>query len=614
MNLRWTTWLWIWGAIAVLVAGAAVLLALQGAPTAARIVGYTGFALWAGWLGFGLWRWREVLWVARVSWFVIATVAAGLVAQIGMDMGWPGLVTVVVGGYLMAAAFILGLVAIRFALSPGHPITSVARTLVDEAVRMKVAVIFIVALVLMLPLIPVLTDGEQMLRYRLQTLLTWSMMATAVLLGLMTIFLSVATITNEVSNRQIFLTLTKPLGRGQYLAGKWLGIALLNLLLVGVCGGGIYVFTMLLAQQPAGDAYDARAVHQEVLTARRTVSPQPTDPEALQREFERQLRRGIELEPHRYGEPGATLTSQQRRERENLQSQIRRQWRTLDARERTTYVFDELAEAQRRGGEVQFRLKPEVGGQAEDGYVRMLMEVNGRRYQQTAERPLVELVAGTSHVLQIPTEVIEEGRLAITLHNVALPDPADPRREIEQPSINLSADDAMQLLYAVGTFEANLARALVLVWLHLCFLAALGLAAGTFLSFPSASLLSLTVYVIGATTGYIQSSLDSYAHMQEDLGALEKALALPMGVVEHLLGGEIGDALRMFVRMIGEAAMALVPSLSWFDPTTRIADGRIISVLVVGEGVLWMGVIWGGTAALIGWLIFRRRELAQVTV
>lgn len=612
MELRWTTWLIVWIVIAAASAGLAGLLWMQEASELARAVWFTGNVLWAGWLFFGLWRWRDMLWVARVAWFVILTVAVAMVLQVALDAGWRSFATGLGGAYLMAVGFVVGLMLIRLALSPGWAVTGVARTLIDEAVRMKVAVVFIVALVLLVPMLPVMMDGEQMLKYRLQTFLMWSTMATAVLLALMTVFLSVATITNEVSKRQIFLTLTKPVGRGQYLLGKWLGVALLNLLLVSVCGGGIYVFTMMLSQQPANDPADARAVQQEVLTARHAMSPTPADPGALRREFERQLERSRQHAPHQYGQPGAPLEATPQAQRDALERRVMRQWRTLDSRERTTYVFSGLERARDLGPSVQFRLKPDAQRLEDEqrGFVYLFMVVNDRPYQQT---PL-HLAANTAHVLQIPTEVIEDGRLAITLYNVTLPDGRG--RERGQGSVYFNPDDGLQLLYTVGSFETNLVRAMVLVWLHLCFLAALGLAAGSFLSFPSACLLSLTIYIAGAMTGYIRTSLDEYGFLPggAEMTPIQKVFFVPQAIYGHAVHGQFNEAAKLVVRMCGEAAMALVPSLSWFDPTAHLADGLVITNDMVGQGVLWMGLIWGGVVALLGWVIFRRRELAQVTV
>ena len=45
-----------------------------------------------------------------------------------------------------------------------------------------------------------------------------------------------------------------------------------------------------------------------------------------------------------------------------------------------------------------------------------------------------------------------------------------------------------------------------------------------------------------------------------------------------------------------------------------VADGRPVPPGMVAHAVIWSGGVWTGFVGLIGWLIFRGRELARVTV
>ncbi len=60
----------------------------------------------------------------------------------------------------MAVLFIVGLELLRLAFSPGWGVLGVARTLVDEAIRMKMALIFVIMLLLFVPLLPFILGGE----------------------------------------------------------------------------------------------------------------------------------------------------------------------------------------------------------------------------------------------------------------------------------------------------------------------------------------------------------------------------------------------------------------------------------------------------------------------
>ncbi|MFW6059723.1 MAG: ABC transporter permease [Phycisphaeraceae bacterium] len=612
MKLRWTTWLFIWLAIGVCGGGFTALLAFQGATTAARVVAVIANLAFAGWLIFGLWHWRDILWVGRLAWVVIATILVGFFLQVALDMGWTGAAMGVGGAYGMTVGFIVGLMLIRLVLSPAFRVTAVARTLVDEAIRMKVALVFIVAMLLLVPMLPLMMDAEQMLKYRIQTFLAWSTISTGVLLALMTIFLAVGTITSEINRRQIFVTMTKPLARWQYLAGKWLGIALLNALLVAVAGGGIYTFTTLLARQAARSGDDRRAVQSEVLTARESTAPHPTSSELLQRQFEQRLHYLQRQAPAEYGEAGTPASELPANVQREVRQYILRQWYTLDPRENVTYVFHELERARDLGGTVQLRLKPELGDGG-SGFAYLDIRVNDRQFLPRGESAYWELASETYHVLAVPAQWIDDdGVLRVTLRNPPMVDAAG--NEHEQSSIRFNTDDGLQLLYRINSFEANLVRSLALVWLHLCFLAILGLTAGAVLSFPAASLLSLVVYVVGVLSGYLRESLDQYAAFPSNRESLfQQIVAVPQTLWEQLSRGELAEALRMIIRLVGEGTMLLIPTLSTYDPTPFISDGLAITGRMMLDGAGMMG-LWSLVVAAIGWALFHYRELARVTV
>src|SRR5690606_10064113 len=145
----------IWWAVllaaAVIGQGLAMLLRLQGLAMAGDVLAWLGALFCWGWVFYGLFRWRESPVVRKVTFVVLATLAWTVGAAIMLTAGSTGGLIAVFGMYVMGLAFFLGLQGLRLLLAPGHPILGVARTLVDEAVRMKLPLVFIVALVLFVP-------------------------------------------------------------------------------------------------------------------------------------------------------------------------------------------------------------------------------------------------------------------------------------------------------------------------------------------------------------------------------------------------------------------------------------------------------------------------------
>ena len=76
-------------------------------------------------------------------------------------------------------------------------------------------------------------------------------------------------------------------------------------------------------------------------------------------------------------------------------------------------------------------------------------------------------------------------------------------------SISFDAD-GIKILYRVGNFEPNFLRAILVLWIKLAFLAAIGISVATFLSFPVAALVTFTVFASGVMAPWLAESLLLY--------------------------------------------------------------------------------------------------------
>ena len=130
-------------------------------------------------------------------------------------------------------------------------------------------------------------------------------------------------------------------------------------------------------------------------------------------------------------------------------------------------------------------------------------------------------------------------------------------------------------------------------WLRLGFLAMLGLACATFLSFPVAALLSLTVLSVALSSGFVVESLGYYS--------------------ENAPSAELGQA----TSPLRAAALFLAKGLAdygRFGVSEQVVDGRRVPWPDVLACAGWIGLLWTGLAGAAGWLVFRRRELGRVQV
>jgi ABC-type transport system involved in multi-copper enzyme maturation permease subunit len=120
----------------------------------------------------------------------------------------------------------------------------VARHTFQESLRTRVLVVFLIVLVVCVLAVGLLmvskgdtfaaSHGEGTLKSRIQTFLSYSTGLTELLLGLVTIFLATGMVSSDIYRKQIFTVVTKPLPRWQYVLGRWLGLVMLNALLLKI--------------------------------------------------------------------------------------------------------------------------------------------------------------------------------------------------------------------------------------------------------------------------------------------------------------------------------------------------------------------------------------------
>ena len=510
----------------------------------------------------------------------------------------------------MALGFVIGLWLIRTLLSAGFPVFGVARTVIDEAVRMKVVLVLIIGLAMIVPVLPFVLDPKELLKYRVQFFLTWTLSGASVLLSLMTLFLACGTICNELDRKQIFLTLTKPISRGQYLLGKWLGIALLDLLLIVVVGVGIYTFTNMLRLQSERDETDRFAVERQVLVAREVVDAQPPVSMDLSILFDKRLAQyqAEHSELNKDHQPGPRTVRA-------VQQAVLAKWHTIAPMDAKRFVFNGLNQAKGYTDWVQLRFRPQSSLPPPGGRVHLAIWINGRPYPVSKETGLhtTTVVADNHfHVIDFPvTAASQNGTLEVRIANVNLTNP----RATFPSSISFTPGEGLSMLYQVGQFGPNLVRSLGLIWVRLSFLAMLGLMAGSFLGFPVACLLGVLVFVAATANTYLLEAMEHYVRFPtHDMSWWDRLIWVPREFFNLLVSGDVWGAIKIIVRLMGNTFVMLIPSFSDYNPVPRLADGRVISYGLVWNAVLRVGLIWTGFCAFVGWMVFRSRELARVTV
>ncbi len=605
---RWSLWLVIYVVATALSMGVSYLLFKQ------EMAGWA--LLWRGvlglfvliWLTRGVMTFYELPWVRRFGMVMLSLELALIPGSIAWITGHYGLMTGVGGVWLMAATFGVGLFVIRLLLLPGIAVFGVARTLIDEAIRMKIALVFIMGVLLVTPMLPFLLDAGERLNYRMEFFLVWSLGITSLMLSAMTVFLACGTITNDLSQKHVFMTLAKPVGRAQYLFGKWLGIALLNLLLLTVAGAGIYTFARYMQMQPARDAQDRFVADYGILVARRAVPPLPPESMNLNQQVEDRIAKLQQQDPDQYGGDLSVA------EFNAVRGKIVQQWHTLGTRDTQTFVFTDLLPAKSIDAPLQLRFKPQSVRTPPGELVKLAFWFNGRPWPTYEGRHYNpgQIVDDTYHVFDLSPSIISaDGVLEVRIQNVNL----DVPDATWDSSVSFTPGSGLELLYRVGSFGPNLTRTLLITWVRLMFLATLGLAAGTFLGFPVACVLTLMVYFTAVASGYITESLENFVGLGASAMPMwDRILWFPKTFFARLAEGEIWSAIKIPIRMLGQTFVWITPAFSSYNPTPLVSDGRVVPTSMVLGAMLKIGVVWSGIVGVLGYVIFRKRELARVIV
>ncbi|TVQ33312.1 MAG: hypothetical protein EA376_02965 [Phycisphaeraceae bacterium] len=495
------------------------------------------------------------------------------------------------GVIILTASFTVLMQALRTALSGGTPIIAIARNVVNEAVRMKISLIFIVLLILLLAALPGLLDEAQPLRNRVRSFMQYGVSGAFWTLALMTLFFSAATIAFEQRDRIIWQTMSKPVRHAEYILGKWVGVMAINAVLLSVSASGVFLFTEYMRNQPAigeerpfvnadGSANPTRdrlLLHSEVLVARVGVEPEPPEirREDVEQSVERAIREGLERDAELADSP--RQLDQLRRRIEQEQMEIwHRQARSVEPGQARRYVFTGLEQAKQRGSPLTLRYKVDAGSNDPTVIYRITFIISGVELVQ-------ETALGVVHTIPIrPGAISDDGVVVIDVINADI-----HTRQVNQFTITFPPGD-LELLYARSGYEANFFRVMFVLWVKLGFVAAIAIAGATFLSFPVACLLAILALFAGETAGFLREALIEFP-LLDNAGNID-LVSIPMN-------------------LIARPVAWLFSTYNELRPMQELVDGRLVSWSAMLKSIMVM-LLWIFLSLLTGWAIFRKRELA----
>ncbi|MDF1810175.1 MAG: hypothetical protein P1U42_10825 [Phycisphaerales bacterium] len=540
-----------------------------------------------------------------------------LVVWMGLGLVYPALVVVAVGLFyfmqgsslevfasiavgmiILTLSFMVLLRGSSIALSSSRPIPAIARNVLAEAVRMKISLIFIIILFFVLAAMPMLMNEDQALRYRVQLFLKYASGFTFLFVALLVVFFGAATVTYEQREKVIWQTMTKPVAAWQYLLGKWLGVVTLAAVLLTVSATGVFLFTEYLRNQPAigevaayqaGDGSDITEdrlnLETQVLTSRESVRPSLpfsiNDPI-----FENALEARIRQET--ISNPGYNPDPSERAALKNkiFQDEIT-EYLSIDpnAEKYEEFVFYGLGKAKKQNLPLSLRYKIDAEGNRPDIFYILTFA-----FDDGTVLPPRRTGLGFSHTMTLSPEFINSnGEVRLQIINGQLLAAADGNFDV-QTNINTFTipPDGLEISYTVSGYRSNFVRVFIVLWVKLAMLAMLAVWASTFASFPVACLIAGGLFFIGQMSGFVQDALPGWGKVNNS-----------------------GDPsiYRTLIYYFADWISSIFRVYNDLRPTSRLADGEVLSWSSVTRGMMALGTICT-VFYLLGVLIFRRRQLA----
>ena len=457
-------------------------------------------------------------------------------------------------------------------------IWAVATNTIRQALRMKVAAIFIVLLLVLLPTMGLTATGDGTLKGRLQTFVSYGLSLTSLLLSLLTIIVSIYAITSDIEQRQIYTVVTKPIRRYQIILGKVLGVLVLDVALLSLFAGIVFGVTSLLPRFVNASDQERQEARNEFYTARASLVPPVID---VQKEVEAlysRLQKNDQLDVLYPNMPREYIFKQ-------LTNRLRLEKRAAAVGQMLVWEFRNVKPMD-PNQDLFIRFKYDVSVTPADEQVYGDWRIGDQRqFQQGVQaqmqtpiwRQTRKDIVRKFHEVKAPASVVaQDGYLAVGFYN-------DPR--LNETVILFPIEDGLEVLYKADTFTGNFIRAALLIFCRLIFLACLGALAASFLSFPVAILFCLVIFLTGTISGFI---VESFGYMSQDVS-------------------------QIYTYTV-QAIIQVLPQFDKYNPTQFLVPARLMSWGFLGEVALVMVLIKATLLLLLALLIFSFRELAKVVV
>jgi hypothetical protein len=420
--------------------------------------------------------------------------------------------------------------------------------------------------------LPILIKDDGTARGFTQILLTYTLSSITALLGISTLWLSCGTLARDIEECQMQVLVTKPISRWQIWIGKWLGIISLNAALLVI--SGVCLYGLLLWRSTKLPATEQAILHDQVLVARSSAKPDDETPKIEEYAAQILAERLKQTQITKADLPEA---------KRQIVEQVKAGYQLAAPGTGKIWRIKLGAAGKSLENEpLQLRVKFNAAEKSPSGtFVAVWQVGDPPRTKSVWRSEPMSMAPDTYHEVNIPAGLIDaDGVVTIAFGN------------LNATALLFPLEDGMELLYRDGGFGMNFARGLAIIFCWMALLAAVGLASASFLSFPVAALLSLSILILALSSG-------TMANVVSD-GTIDGSSDAAKSV--KVLDTVIVPAFRVALKIINFARD--------FSPIDSLSTGRSITWMELGKAFAQIVLLLGGLFALFGTFVFSRRELA----
>jgi hypothetical protein len=441
------------------------------------------------------------------------------------------------------------------------------------ALRFKLFLVIAVLLLGAVVGLPLIVKDDGTARGFTQIILTYTLSAITGLLGISTLWLACGTLARDIEECQMQVVATKPIARWQIWLGKWLGIMSLNAALLALTG--TCVFGLLQWRAEKLPAAEQKILHEQVLVARGSAREAHNDAD-IAAEAERVLQERLKNSPvEKVDVPEV---------RRQIREQVKANFQIVPpSYERAWQIDLGFAKNFLHGKPLQLRVKFNSAQKSASGTFVALWQVGVPEKTKFWRSEPMSLAPDTFHEFEIPPDLFDaNGLLTITFANP------------NQTALLFPLEDGMEVLYPEGGFGLNFVRGLGIIFCWMALLAAMGLMAASFLSFPVATFFALALLVVGLSSDTLADSVNSGS--------------VAAGNEET---GHAGHSVADFVLIPAfKGVLAVITLVKNFSPIDSLSSGRSITWGELATAFAQIVLLIGGIMGIIGVVLFNRRELA----